>query len=623
MTAWEPADGDKHTDNLEMAGALCVDEVTYGINENGMVLYHCLAFPTLRKRPNDTMAAYRAFVLPSDMPRLLVNGRPCHEKLLRCELDGTLRAYSKDMNTGTELFRRCFPSVKHMAAYELITVTNSGDSPMSLTVDRTSGKKDELMGVMGTIVFSVLTTFRNVTLSAGESFTYAIIMTAGYANAPTDYLDPEAEYFARLAMIEELTSPVRMDTGNDVLDTMFRFCNLRSCESVYDTKSGPMHSPGGWGFYAAVWCNDECEYTSPYFAYTGNKRLIEAAMTSYRLYMPFMSDSYSPIPFSIISEGVDHYEIFDRGDAAMYLYGATRFALTSGDRQLSEELLPAIEWCAEYCRRKTTEDGVVASHCDELENRFPAGKANLSTSCLAYSGYLKAAILERELGRPEKADEYDRLADNLRAAIDRHFGAEIHGFRTYRYYAECDHLRAWIGLPLAVGIYDRAEETVKALISEYEMNGDEVGFLTKEGDPTVWDRSTMYDLRGFFKAGETEAAYEILEKYCESRLLGERVPYVIELNTADGCKRHLSGESPLFLKVFIEGIAGLEPTGLHSFSLMPRLPEKMDHLYLRNIHAFGGQFDILIEKDNYRVVDAEGKTLGEGGTGGETIVHVR
>ncbi len=88
---------------------------------------------------------------------------------------------------------------------------------------------------------------------------------------------------------------------------------------------------------------------------------------------------YRPIPSSIIAEGDDIWNgAGDRGDAAMIAYGAARYALARGERNEAEELWPLVEWCLNTAGRKLTPEGVVASDTDELEGRFPAGKANLS-----------------------------------------------------------------------------------------------------------------------------------------------------------------------------------------------------------------------------------------------------
>lgn len=602
---------DLHTDDIEMAGFGCADIVKYGMNEEGFVLLHHPVFPTLRTRPNNTHASYQLDIADNFMPRLVVNGEKAAETLTRVEIDGTLilECTSGDL----AITHICYPSTEARASYESVTVKNNGASSVKLTATTCGGEVDQKMGPMGINITEVFTDFADTVLASGEEYTYYIVICGRVANEQPVNLCPADEYRARVRNIERLVTPMKLDTGNATLDTMFRFAKLRAGESVFDTMYGLMHSPGGFSYYAATWCNDQVEYAGPYFAYTGDDDLLEASMNAYRMYMPFMSNKYEPIPSSVIAEGVDYWNgAGDRGDAAMYLYGASRFALTTGRTDYAEELLPAIEWCAEYCRRKINEGGVVASDRDELEGRFPTGTANLCTSTLAYSGYLCAASLERSFCNEEKAAEYEEIAANLRDSIETYFGANIHGMDTYKYFAECEILRSWICMPLCVGIYDRAAETVKALSSEWLMMPE--GMLTAEGCPTIWDRSTLYGLRGIFAAGDTEKGAELLMTYATNRLLGERVPYAVEAYP-EGGKRHLSGESALFCKVITEGILDMTPTGLSTFTIKPSLPATLDHLYMTGIRAHSGIFDVFVEKDGYRVVRSDGKKLAEGKLG--------
>ena len=130
---------------------------------------------------------------------------------------------------------------------------------------------------------------------------------------------------------------------------------------------------------------------------------------------------------------------------AMIAYGAGRFALAYGDRKTAGQLWKLIAWCLEFCRRKINAQGVVASDSDELEGRFPAGRANLATSSLYYDALNSAALLGRELGEPEpELRKYEEQANNIRAAIEQYFGANVQGFDTYRYYDGNTVLRAWI-----------------------------------------------------------------------------------------------------------------------------------------------------------------------------------
>lgn len=408
-------------------------------------------------------------------------------------------------------------------------------------------------------------------------------------------LNADAECAKRRALVAEWQRNLVLDTPDPVIDAMFAFAKIRAAESIYDTKGGLMHGPGGERFYAAIWANDQAEYINPFFPFLGYDRGNRSALCSFGYFARYMNPDYRPIPSSIIAEGTDIWNgAGDRGDAAMIAYGAARYALARGDAAEAAEVWPLVEWCLEYCRRRLTGDGVVASDSDELEGRFPAGDANLCTSSLYYDALLSAAMLGRELHKPARQlAAYERQAAALRKNIDRHFGGMVEGFDTYRYYTGNDRLRAWICIPLTVGIDERKEATVEALFSPKLWT--ENGLLTRSGDKTFWDRSTLYALRGVYASGETEKATGYLSYYSGVRLLGDHVPYAIEA-WPEGSQRHLSAESGLYCRILTEGVFGIRPTGFRSFTLTPRLPAAWDRMNLRNVRAFGSAFDIEVRR---------------------------
>jgi hypothetical protein len=279
---------------------------------------------------------------------------------------------------------------------------------------------------------------------------------------------------------------------------------------------------------------------------------------------------------------------------AMIAYGAGRYALAYGNVDSAKVLMPLIEWCLEYCKRKLNAEGVVWSNKDELEGRFPAGNANLNTSALYYDALRSAALLAKGLDRPSaEIESYENEAKVLRASIEKYFGATVEGFKTYRYYKGNDTLRAWITTPLVMDIFDRKEGTINALFSPRLWTED--GLASLAGNKTFWDRSTLYGLRGVFAAGETEKALRFLKYYSERRLLGEHVPYAVEAYP-EGNQRHLSAESGLYCRIFTEGVFGMRPTGFNSFNITPRLPKEWNRMALRNIHAFHNQFDVEVTR---------------------------
>ena len=242
----------------------------------------------------------------------------------------------------------------------------------------------------------------------------------------------------------------------------------------------------------------------------------------------------------------------------MLAYGASRYCLERGDRQVAEQVWPLIEWCLEYCHRKLNQHGVVASDADELEHRLPAGDANLCTSSLYYDALNSAAYLAQALGKPAAvASTYRKQAAELRKNIDLFFHHEVEGYATYRYYEGNDKLRSWISIPLTMGIYDRAKGTVEAMFSPQLWT--ENGMLSVSGDKIFWDRTTLYGLRGSMAAGYADRGVEFLQKFSAIRLLGEHVPYVVEA-WPEGGQRHLSTESALYCRIFTEGLLGFRAT---------------------------------------------------------------
>ena len=165
-------------------------------------------------------------------------------------------------------------------------------------------------------------------------------------------------------------------------------------------------------------------------------------------------------------------------------------------------------------------------------------------------------------------------------------------------------------MPLVTGIFDRADETIAALLSPKLLTDD--GLLSQSGSETFWDRSTLYALRGIFAAGERSKALSFLTHYSGTRLLGEHVPYPIEA-WPEGNQRHLSTESALYCRIITEGLFGIRPIGLRSFELTPQLPDEWNYMALRNVKAFAaGSFDIDITRAGKSIVvtlSKDGKTV--------------
>lgn len=593
-----------HEDHIEMSGKTVSTVLRYGIDSEGaFILNKSLVWPLLRTIPNNTHASLMRRYDWNPLDGITINGRSLqrNEKVENITLKGKLTVKSKvdqEYYGQWEIIREYLPSIELPALIELYQIINTGKNKLAIEIPQNSfcSSTNPQKGVKGAyIIEGKIHESGYYTLQPGDTLHFSASISAHQTDEASLIINAQTEKEKREITVSEWMNKLVLETPDPVINNMFAFSKIRACESIYETQGGPMHGPGGESYYAAIWANDQAEYINPYFPYTGYAYGNASALNSFRHFARFTNNEWKPIPSSIVAEGLDIWAgVGDRGDAAMVAYGASRYALSLGDKSVAEILWPLITWCLEYCNHKLNEEGVVASDTDELENRFESGDANLCTSSLYYDALISASYLAEELGKGNKtAQAYRKQAQTLRKNIENYFGAKVEGFDTYAYYKGNDILRSWICIPLTVGINERAEGTIQALFSPRLWT--ENGLLTQAGSETFWDRSTLYALRGVYAAGETEKATEYLHRYSQTRLLGEHVPYAIEA-WPEGEQRHLSAESGLYGRIITEGLFGIRPTGFDSFALTPRQPQAWDKMSLRRIGAFGTSFDIEVSR---------------------------
>jgi hypothetical protein len=622
---WQVEQRVPHADHIEMSGEMLSSIVRYTVNaDSSLSLHRTIVWPMLRSHPNKTRNHLLRTFEWDIVKAININEKPViAEKVKKITLNGLLNVISV-AKPGIEISRTIFPSATAPAFIESVQIKNVSGKAVAIEIpDHTSVyETDSAKGIYGAYQYRERSIGGgNYNLENDQSLTCYLIIEAYKKGESPKARDPELERQQRSDKITQWWSALMLETPDEVLNRAFAFAKLRGSESIYRTKGGLMHGPGGGAYYAAIWANDQAEYIGPFFPFLGYDIGNEASLNAYRHFARFMNAEYKPIPSSIISEGENTWHgAKDRGDGAMIAYGAARFALALGDKKTAEELWSLIEWTLEYCKRKINDKGVVASNSDELENRFPSGDANLCTSSLYYDALLSAVYLGKALNKPAaQLADYSKRAGEIKTAIEKHFGSTVEGFQTYRYYEGNDVLRAWICMPLTVGIYERKKGTVDALFSPRLWTPD--GLATQAGKETFWDRSTLYALRGVFAAGDKTKAFDYLKYYSNRRLLGDHVPYPVEAYP-EGNQRHLSAESGLYCRIFTEGMFGIRPTGLRSFTLTPYLPNEWPTMALRKIHAFGNTFDIEVkkEKDKLRIVVSSGdkkivnKLIREGDT---------
>ena len=584
-------------DHLEMSGKQISAIIYYGVDSSGqLLLRRRLVFPLLRTIPNDTHASLIQDFAGNPLARATINGEPLHETPLRFYIQQGLRVVTKAGKLIIE--RQIFPTVDKAALLEQYQIRNDADQPVSLTIPTLDSAytTEAAKGVDGAYTLQQkLYNSADIRLMPGQTHTCWLVISGRKNVQLPYYYSAPYEWERRKEKLAGLQQKLILQTPNDTINRMFAFAKVRAVESIYDTREGLMHGPGGERYYAAIWANDQAEYVNPFFAYLGDATGVESARNSFRLFARYINPDFKPIPSSITAEGQDIWNgAGDRGDQAMIGYGASFFALTLGDKSTATNLWPLVSWCNRYLLKQQTAEGVIASASDELEGRFPAGKVNLSTNTLAYGSFVYSARLAAWLGMADSALYWQQQANALEQHIETYFGAVVEGFNTYRYYDGNDKLRSWICLPLTMGINRRRDETTRALLSPQMWTKN--GILTQSGSTTFWDRATLYAFRGLFKAGITDTAMRYFAYYSAHRLLGDHVPYAVEA-WPEGNQRHLSAESGLYCRTLVEGLFGFDPVGPKSFTLSPTMPQGWPVMSLSKVHAFATVFNIIVQRN--------------------------
>lgn len=599
--------GLSYANHIETAGFYCASIISYGSDKNAnlRIMRH-VTFPTLRLYPNLTGSSldhnYKGF-------SVLIDNRKVTEKATKFVFDGILHIYSSVGNI--DIHRSFFSARTCKACIERIELINKSDK--TVTFNLQNNDKEYITKACYGVNRRRYRFFTQRSIDCEvyvEPHASDVIFVA-YCGA--DYnenfsVDFEKEFSLRKSFIDEMSKITVVQTPDEKINIMAFYTKIRACESIFKTKAGLMHSPGGGYYYAAIWTNDQCEYINPLYAYLGYETGKEQALNTYDMYQKYIS-SDRPLITSIIAEGDGIWHgVNDRGDSAMYAYGCSRYLLTNGNKETAEKYIDSIRKCIDYTISQIGENGVVRSDSDELENRFESGTYNLCTSSLAYDALISSAYLEREFGNSERADKLNFVAENLRKSVEKYFGRNVEGFETYRYCEEEKNLRAWIAIPLAMGIDDRSDETVSALLSDKLFRNG--GIVTRSGEKTYWDRATLYALRGMFYSGHQNDAVKLLKTFTSAKLLGEHIPYPVEA-FPEGNQAQLSAESGLYLRIFTEGVLGYRPTGFNSFSLKPNLPDDWNEMSVKNMTFCGKNVDVFVKRKNDRyeiLLVCEGET---------------
>lgn len=348
-------------------------------------------------------------------------------------------------------------------------------------------------------------------------------------------------------------------------------------------------------FYCGVWCNDQAEYAAPALALFGEEERA-VVLNCLRVLGANFDWERGLVPYSVEVDG-GYIGRVDRGDAAMFAWGAALFMLVVGREEMSREVFGYVKFVCDLLMGKMAEGGVIRSESDELEGRFATGDANLSVNCLAILGLLSGAEVAREVGEWRLGEVYEEAAEALREAAHKYFGVD--DARRYAYYEGCKDARGWACLTALAGLEDGLD-ALRYVLSELWVGGDQAveknggGVLVSEESSDIWDRCTLYAIRVAFRAGLVEEGSEKLSEYATKRdSSGDALPFAVENN---GSYAQLSAESGLLIRVFTEGLLGMEFKHGRTMTLRPRCPTNWEKYSVCDVYYLNVCLEFKIEK---------------------------
>ncbi|MDB5147463.1 MAG: hypothetical protein JWQ57_1483, partial [Mucilaginibacter sp.] len=277
-----------HTDHIEMSGEKVSVWVQYGLDSAGSAsVSRTVVFPTFRMLPDGTRTHIDYTFQDNELPRFFVNSRKLRTDLANGKKSGDLSYNITGIShkgimriAGTagnpalvKIDRSIFPSVDKPLVIEKFAFTNVTGKPVTVTMEylrreeRTDSAKSKVR-VHSVIMGSVDHGSRVV--QPGTNTTFSVYYVATDFPAQPIKIDADSEEIARENRINTILSPLQLKTPDTLLNTAFAFAKIRGTESIYKTKVGYLHGPGGLAYYAAIWANDQAEYISPFFAFSGD-----------------------------------------------------------------------------------------------------------------------------------------------------------------------------------------------------------------------------------------------------------------------------------------------------------------------------------------------------------------
>ena len=127
------------------------------------------------------------------------------------------------------------------------------------------------------------------TIAPGDSVTYAFTYQANADLQHAVNASIEQEESGRMQRIMQIQNALQLITPDTVLNTAFEFAKRRAAESIYKTKAGYMHGPGGSQLLCCNLGQRPGRICEPVFAWLGDGIGVKSAMNAYRLFAGYMN----------------------------------------------------------------------------------------------------------------------------------------------------------------------------------------------------------------------------------------------------------------------------------------------------------------------------------------------
>ena len=316
-----------HEDHLEMSGKKVSVIVTYKVDAHkNLSVNKLVVWPDMILKYD-----FRSYLMNTDSitPEISIDGQKFKiPAITSVSFNGILVFnYAKSK---LEIKRSIDPSTTSSVIFDRWEIVNSTSKKMDIEV-KSFLQILNFKGAENSYSIKNRIGQQLVSLNKGEKFVVTIEHSASVSGAKEVAFDPRSELQSRLSLISHINENLILRTPDSVLNREFQFAKLRAAESIFDTKLGLMHSPGGELYYGGIWANDQIEYAGPFFSYLGYDIANEASLNAYKIFMRTMTPEFKPIPSSYEMQGdLVHRGAGDRGDASMYAWGASLYALTHG-----------------------------------------------------------------------------------------------------------------------------------------------------------------------------------------------------------------------------------------------------------------------------------------------------